>query len=67
MDEEEYNRIVKNIEKEGKYIIKEGLLYRIRKDGIVRVVRRYEFEGTQIFLRGIICSGRKLMLVISSI
>lgn len=27
MDEEEYNRICKNIQQENKYIIKEGLLY----------------------------------------
>lgn len=29
MDEEEYNRICKNIQQENKYIIKEGLLYTV--------------------------------------
>jgi hypothetical protein len=31
MDENEYNNIIKNIEKEEKYIIKKEILYRIKK------------------------------------
>jgi hypothetical protein len=45
MDENEYNNIIKNIEKEKKYIVKEEILYRIKKDKLLRVIRRYEFEG----------------------
>jgi Integrase zinc binding domain/Integrase core domain len=50
MDENEYHRIVKNIEKENKYIVKEGLLYRIKGDKIVRVIRKYEFEGLMFMM-----------------
>jgi hypothetical protein len=50
MDENEYSRIVKDIEKENKYIIKEGLLYRIKKNGVVRVIRKYEFEGLMFMM-----------------
>jgi hypothetical protein len=45
MDEDEYNKIVKNIGKEKKYIIKEGILYRIKGDNLLRVIKKYEFEG----------------------
>jgi hypothetical protein len=45
MDEDEYNKIIKNIGKEKKYIIKEGILYKIKEDKLLRVIRRYEFEG----------------------
>jgi hypothetical protein len=45
MDEDEYNKIIKNIRKEKKYIIKEEILYRIKKDKLLRVIRKYEFEG----------------------
>jgi hypothetical protein len=45
MDENKYNEIVKNIEKEEKYIIKKGILYKIKEDKLLRVIRRYEFEG----------------------
>jgi hypothetical protein len=31
MDKNKYDRIVKNIEKKKRYIIKEGLLYKIKK------------------------------------
>lgn len=50
MDKEEYNRIVKNIEREEKYIIKKKLLHKIKKDGIVRVIRKYEFEGLMFMI-----------------
>jgi hypothetical protein len=45
MDEDKYNEIVKNIEKKEKYIIKKGILYKIKEDKLLRVIRRYEFEG----------------------
>jgi hypothetical protein len=50
MDEIEYNRIVKNVDKEEKYVIKEGLLYRIKKSKIMRVIRKYEFEGLMFMM-----------------
>jgi hypothetical protein len=45
MDENEYNKIIKNIGKEKKYIITEEVLYKIKKDKLLRVIRKYEFEG----------------------
>jgi len=45
MNEEEYDKIIKNIDKEDKYRIKEGLLYRIKEEKWLRVIRRYEYEG----------------------
>ena len=45
MDENEYKRIIKGIDKEKKYIIKEGILFKIENDKELRVIRKYEFEG----------------------
>ncbi|GBB87857.1 hypothetical protein RclHR1_14350006 [Rhizophagus clarus] len=45
MDENEYNRIIKEINKEKKYIIKEGILFRIKNNVELRVIKKYEFEG----------------------
>jgi hypothetical protein len=45
MDEDKYNKIVKNIEKEEKYIIKKGILYKIKEDKLLKIIRKYEFEG----------------------
>jgi len=45
MDEEKYKEIIKNIEKENKYEIKDGQLYRKKKDKLLKVIKRYEFEG----------------------
>src|ERR1700758_4234798 len=45
MDEEKYKEIIKNIEKENKYEIKDGQLYRKKQDKSLKVIRRYEFEG----------------------
>ena len=45
MDEDEYNRICRNIEKENKYSIKNGILYRKKEDKLLKIIRRYEFEG----------------------
>jgi hypothetical protein len=45
MDKNKYNDIIRNIEKEEKYVIKKGMLYRIKGDRLLRVIRKYEFEG----------------------
>ena len=45
MDENKYNEICKNIEKEKEYLIKDSLLYKIKNDKELRVIRKYEFEG----------------------
>src|ERR1043165_2999769 len=45
MEEEEYNKIVKNIEKEKDYEITKGILYRKKNGKRLRVVRRWELEG----------------------
>ena len=49
MDEDEYNRICKNLEKENKYNIRDGILYRKEKDKWLKIIRKHEFEG----LRGV--------------
>src|SRR6185369_1927655 len=45
MEEEEYNRIYKNIEKEVKYVVKDHVLYRKEENKLLKVIRKYEFEG----------------------
>ena len=45
MNENEYKRIIKNIEKEDKYEIKNNQLYRRKSGQLLKVIRRYEFEG----------------------
>lgn len=45
MNEEEYKRIVKNIEKEKDYRVVEGILYRIEGNKELRIIRRFEYEG----------------------
>ena len=45
MEETEYDRIVKEINNERNYQIKEGLLYKIKNGKSLRVIRKYEFEG----------------------
>ena len=45
MEEEEYNRIYRNIEKEVKYVIRNNLLYRKEENKLLKVIRKYEFEG----------------------
>src|SRR4051794_32955962 len=48
MNEEEYQKIVRNIEKEDKYELEKGTLYRIKDERRLRVVRKYEFEGIMV-------------------
>jgi hypothetical protein len=45
MDEEEYQKIYKNIEKEKGYIIERGELFKEKDNQKLRVVRRYELEA----------------------
>ena len=45
MDEQEYKKIIKNIEKEKKYVIKKGILFRRKKEQELQVIQRYELEG----------------------
>ncbi|GBC28728.2 retrovirus-related Pol polyprotein from transposon 412 [Rhizophagus irregularis DAOM 181602=DAOM 197198] len=45
MDEKEYDKIVKNIEKEEKYVQENGVLYKIKDENKFRVIRRFELEG----------------------
>ncbi|GET58599.1 DDE-type integrase/transposase/recombinase [Rhizophagus irregularis DAOM 181602=DAOM 197198] len=45
MEENNYERIIDNIEKENKYELKEGILYRIKGQNRFRVIRDYEYEG----------------------
>ena len=45
MDENKYNEICKNIKREKEYLIKDSLLYKIKNDKELRVIRKYEFEG----------------------
>ncbi|GBC32046.2 DDE-type integrase/transposase/recombinase [Rhizophagus irregularis DAOM 181602=DAOM 197198] len=45
MEEEEYNRIARNINDERGYEIIGGLIYKIKDEKRLRVIRKYEFEG----------------------
>ena len=45
MDEKEYDKILKNIEKEEKYVQENGVLYKIKDENKYRVIRRFELEG----------------------
>ena len=57
MEEDEYNRIIKNITNERKYEIIEGIVYRIRDDKRLRVVRKHEFEGLMYMMHDHELSG----------
>ncbi|GBC33666.2 putative integrase core domain protein [Rhizophagus irregularis DAOM 181602=DAOM 197198] len=45
MEEEEYNRIVKNINEEQRYEIIGGSIYKIKDGKRLKIIRRHEFEG----------------------
>ena len=45
MNQEEYQIIIENIEKEKDYEINEGILYRKNKGKILQVIRRFELAG----------------------
>ena len=57
MEENEYSRIVRNINNEQNYKIENGLLYRIRNDRSLRIVRKHEFEGIMYIAHDIELSG----------
>lgn len=57
MEENEYNRIIENIDKEKLYEKREGLLYRIKGEKGLRVVRKYEFEGLMYMMHDNELSG----------
>ena len=44
MNSEDYEKILKNIEKEEKYKLTNGVLYRIKDGKELRVIRRFELE-----------------------
>ncbi|CAB4407104.1 unnamed protein product [Rhizophagus irregularis] len=50
MDEKEYDKILKNIEKEEKYIQENGVLYKIKDENKYRVIRRFELEGVMYMM-----------------
>ncbi|CAB4404597.1 unnamed protein product [Rhizophagus irregularis] len=41
----EYDKILKNIEKEEKYVQENGILYKIKDENKFRVIRRFKLEG----------------------
>src|SRR5438445_11074691 len=45
MNENEYNKIIENNEKERKYELKEGILYKKKREKRLQVIRRWEMEG----------------------
>ena len=45
MNDEEYNQIIKNIDQENNYKINDGILYKVKDNQLLRVIRRYEIEG----------------------
>src|SRR5688500_18227987 len=57
MEEGEYNQIIENINKEKLYEERKGLLYRIRDEKRLRVVRKYEFEGLMYMMHDNELSG----------
>ena len=57
MEENEYNRIIKNITNEKKYEIIEGIVYQIKGNKKLRVIRKYEFEGLMYMMHDNELSG----------
>jgi len=45
MEENEYQKIIKNIEKEKDYEWKKGILYRKMKGKRLQIIRKWEMEG----------------------
>ena len=45
MDEKEYDKSLKNVDKEEKYVQKNRVLYKIKDENKFRVIRRFELEG----------------------
>ncbi|GET55189.1 uncharacterized protein K02A2.6-like [Rhizophagus irregularis DAOM 181602=DAOM 197198] len=57
MEEDNYKRIIDNIEKENKYELKEGILYRVKGQNKFRVIRDYEYEGLMYMMHDNELSG----------
>src|SRR6185369_12222247 len=57
MEETEYNRIIKNITNERKYEIKGNVLFRIKKEDRLRVIKKYEYEGLMYMMHDNELSG----------
>ncbi|CAB4405770.1 unnamed protein product [Rhizophagus irregularis] len=57
MEENEYNRIVDNIEKEDKYELKEGILYRVKGQNKFRVIETMNTEGLMYMMHDNELSG----------
>ncbi|GBC28384.2 uncharacterized protein K02A2.6-like [Rhizophagus irregularis DAOM 181602=DAOM 197198] len=57
MEENNYKRIIDNIEKENKYELKEGILYRVKGQNKFRVIRDYEYEGLMYMMHDNELSG----------
>ncbi|GBC45356.2 uncharacterized protein K02A2.6-like [Rhizophagus irregularis DAOM 181602=DAOM 197198] len=57
MEENNYKRIINNIEKENKYELKEGILYRVKGQNKFRVIRDYEYEGLMYMMHDNELSG----------
>ena len=57
MNEKEYNKITENIEKEKKYELKEGVLYRKKREKQLQVIRRWELEGVLYMMHDHILSA----------
>ena len=57
MEENEYNRIIENIDKEKLYEKRKGLLYRIKGEKGLRVIKKYEFEGLMYMMHDNELSG----------
>ena len=57
MEEDEYNRIANNISKENRYELIDGILYRIKRQNKLRVIRDYEYEGLMYMMHDNELSG----------
>ena len=50
MDDKEYRLICKNIEDNPKYELNDGILYKKENDKLLRVIRKFEFEGLMFMM-----------------
>jgi hypothetical protein len=50
MNNEEYQRIIKNINHENKYELENDILYRIKDNKRLKVVKRHELEGAMYLM-----------------
>jgi Integrase zinc binding domain len=50
MNDKDYEDIIKNIDQENDYEINHDILYRMKDNEKLRVIRRYEFEGVLLLM-----------------